>query len=80
MNNTTITIPKELAKKGNLVLIPQKEYEEFLECQFEQLKKKKGGINLTELQKKRLKKARENLKQGKSLTIYELKRKLGVKN
>ena len=25
-----ITIPKELAKRGDLVLIPRKEYEEFL--------------------------------------------------
>ncbi|MCP6718337.1 MAG: hypothetical protein KJI70_02250 [Patescibacteria group bacterium] len=25
-----ITIPKEIAKKGELVLIPRKEYEEFL--------------------------------------------------
>ncbi len=25
-----ITIPKEIAKKGDLVLIPRKEYEEFL--------------------------------------------------
>lgn len=27
---TTITIPKELTKIGDLVLIPKKEYEEFL--------------------------------------------------
>lgn len=27
---TTITIPKELARKGDLVLIPRKEYEQFL--------------------------------------------------
>lgn len=26
----TITIPKELTKKGDLVIIPRKEYEEFL--------------------------------------------------
>jgi hypothetical protein len=26
----TITIPKELTKKGELVIIPRKEYEEFL--------------------------------------------------
>ena len=28
--NTIIKIPKETAQKGNLVLIPQSEYEEFL--------------------------------------------------
>jgi len=33
----TITIPKEIAKKGELVLIPRKEYEEFLK-----LRKKRG--------------------------------------
>ncbi|MBU4298593.1 hypothetical protein KJ636_00935 [Patescibacteria group bacterium] len=27
---TTITIPKEIAKRGDLVLIPKSEYEEFL--------------------------------------------------
>lgn len=27
---TTVTIPKELAKKGDLVLVPRKEYEAFL--------------------------------------------------
>lgn len=28
--NTIIKIPKEIIKKGNLVLIPQSEYDEFL--------------------------------------------------
>ena len=27
---TTVTIPKELAKQGDLVLVPKKEYEELL--------------------------------------------------
>ena len=27
---TTVTIPKELAKQGDLVLVPRKEYEAFL--------------------------------------------------
>lgn len=30
MTYGTITIPKEIAKKGDLVLIPRSEYEEFL--------------------------------------------------
>lgn len=30
---TTITIPQKLAKKGDLVIIPRKEYERFLKIQ-----------------------------------------------
>lgn len=28
---TTLTIPKEMTRKGDLVIIPRKEYEEFLD-------------------------------------------------
>ena len=37
----TITIPKELAKKGDLVVVPRKEYEEFL-----RLKKQRAFLKL----------------------------------
>lgn len=30
---TTVTIPRKLANKGDLVLIPRKEYEQFLKLQ-----------------------------------------------
>ncbi|MBU1180012.1 hypothetical protein KJ885_03645 [Patescibacteria group bacterium] len=71
-----ITISKELFKKDDLVIIPRKEYEEFL-CY--RSKEDKESI-LTPFQKTRLQKARKNLAEGKCLTIYELKKKLGIKN
>lgn len=71
---STITIPRELTKKGELVIIPRKEYEEFLRHRL----KEAGELALTASQKKRLQKARKNLAAGKYLTVYELKRKLGI--
>lgn len=73
---TIITIPKELTKEGDLVIIPRKEYEEFLHYRL----KEDEELTLTLSQKRRLQKARRNLAKGKYLTIYELKSKLGVKN
>lgn len=72
---TTITIPKKLIK-DDLVIIPRKEYEKLLKFYLEQSKKQKEAT-LTPSQKKRLEKARKNLAQGKFLTLYELKQKLG---
>jgi len=72
----TITIPKELVKKGELVIISRKEYEEFLCCRLNENKE----LTLTAFQKKRLQKARKNLDRGKYLTIHEFKRKLGIEN
>jgi len=74
---TTITIPKELIKEEELVIIPRRKYEEFL--RFQPLKKNKEFM-ITVFQKKRLEKARKNLAEGKYLTMHELKRKLGTKN
>jgi hypothetical protein len=73
---TTITIPKQITKGEELVIIPRKEYEEFLRYH----PKEDGELTLDTSQKKRLQKARKNLTEGKCLTIYELKRKLGIKN
>ena len=72
---TTITIPQKLIK-DDLVIIPRKEYEKLLKSYLEQSKKQKEVI-LTSSQKDRLKKARKNLTQGKFLTLYDLKQKLG---
>ena len=73
----TITIPKELAKKGELVVVPRKEYEEFSTW-----RKFMGSFKTftpTAAEKKELQRAREGYKKGKYLTIDELKRKLGIK-
>jgi hypothetical protein len=72
----TITIPKELTQKGELVVIPRKEYEEFSNWR-EAIKSFKLFIPTT-AQKRDLKKARQDYKKGKYLTINELKRKLGI--
>jgi len=73
---TTITIPKELSKKGELVIIPRTEYEEFLRFRLKKIEE----VIMTPLQKRMLERARRNLSRGKFLTIYELKQKLGIKD
>ncbi|MFY9493170.1 MAG: hypothetical protein WAP55_01710 [Minisyncoccia bacterium] len=72
----SVTIPKNMVEKGDLVIIPRKEYEEFLSFRL----KKTREVELTPAQKKALKEARKNLARGKFLTIHELKRKLGIES
>ena len=71
---STLTIPKKLAQKDDLIVVPRKEYEALLE-----LKKIKEFIPTT-AQKKALAKAERNLKQGKTLSYNELIRKLEFRN
>ena len=70
----TITIPKKLANKDDLVILPRKEYEALIE-----LKKIREFIP-TATQKKALARARINRKAGNCLTIDELREKLGFTN
>lgn len=72
---TTITIPKEIARKGDLVIIPRQEYEEFLE-----LKKAISVFEPTASDKRALAEARKNKRKGNLLTLHELKNKLGIRN
>ena len=74
MNAYNITIPKSLAQMGDLVLVPRKEYESFL-----QFKRFKEYIP-TLAERKALKRAERNLKMDKILSYDELVRKLGIKN
>jgi len=71
MNTYNITIPKSLAQMGDLVLVPRKEYESFL--QFKRIKE----YIPTRAEKASLKRARLNFKKGNYLTFNELKSKLG---
>lgn len=72
---TTITIPKKITKGEELVIIPKKEYEEFSSW------RKMVKIFIpTEVQKRDLKKAREDYKKGNYFKIDELKRKLEIKD
>jgi len=66
----TITIPKELAKQDDLVVIPRKEYEALLEL------RKIREFMPSEAQKKALKRAESNFRLGKTLSYNELAKKL----
>lgn len=69
----TITIPKKLAEKDDLIVIPRKEYESLLEL---------GRIKefaATTVQKRALAKAENNLRKGKTLSYRELVKKLGFR-
>lgn len=75
---TTITIPKNLIKNDDLIIIPRREYEEFY--QWKETAKLFKTFAPTTVQKKDLKKSRDDYKQKKYLTLDELKRKLAIKN
>jgi hypothetical protein len=75
---TTLTIPKELAKKGDLVLVPLLEYKEFSDWR-KSAKQFKIFVP-TVREKTELRRAREDYKKNKLITINELKRKLEIKN
>lgn len=66
-----ITIPKKVARKGDLVVVPRKEYEALLEL------RKAKEFSPTPTQKKALLKAEHNLKRGNTLSYHELVRRLG---
>jgi len=67
----TVTIPKKLANKDDLVVIPRKEYEALLAL------KKIKEFTPTTAQKRALAEAENNLKKGKTLSYDELVEKLG---
>ena len=69
-----VIIPRKLAQKDDLIVIPREEYEGLL---------KRGSINEfnpTPVQKRALVKAETNLKQGKTFSYKELASKLGFTN
>ncbi len=70
----TITIPRKLAIKDDLVVISLDEYKELSAL------KNKGSFTLTSTQRKALQRARKNLKNNKLLSHNEFKKKLGIKN
>ena len=70
----TLTMPKKLAQKDDLIVIPRKEYEALLGF------KKIREFTPTAAQKRALVRAENNLRKGKSLSYNELVRKLGFKN
>ena len=72
----TITIPKNLIKEKDLIIIPREEYKILLRYRNKRILE----VELTKPQIIRLKKAKSNLKKDKFLTIHELKQKLAPKS
>lgn len=70
----TVTIPKKLAQKGDLVLVPRREYESLLKQRI--LKE----FIPTAAQKRALKQAMKERRAGKTISYDELVRKLGFRN
>lgn len=70
----TITIPKKMAERDDLVIIPRKEYEALLEL------RKFKEFSPTTAQKKALARAERNFKKGKTFSYNELTKKLGFTN
>ena len=68
----TLTIPRELARIGELVLIPRKEYDELLHFRMNNVRE----ADMTPAQKRALIRARKNLAAGEFLTPHELRQKL----
>lgn len=70
-----ITIPRELIKRGELVLIPLSEYEEYL-----RLKKIISIVKATRLEKKAIQEGRQEIQEGKYLTLEKLENELANQN
>lgn len=67
----TLTIPRKLIQKDDLVIVPRKEYEALTEL------RKTAEFTPTAAQRRALAKAEQNLKVGKTLSYHGLVRKLG---
>jgi hypothetical protein len=65
-----ITIPKKLVQRGDLVLVPKQEYEEFLA--FKRIRE----FTPTLAQKRALARARRDFAKGRYVTLEELRREL----
>ncbi len=68
---TALTIPRELARRDDLVVVPRKAYEALLQSHHVR------EFSPTVAQRKALVRAERNLKLGKSLSYDELTRALG---
>jgi len=67
-----VTIPKALAKKGDLVVIPREEYETLLQL------KRIREFQPTPAQKKALARAQGNLKKRRTVSLNEFGKALGL--
>ena len=69
-----ITIPKELARSGDLVLVPRKDYEKFLAYRLGNVKTFKPSA----AEKKALARARRNFEKGNFMTLDEFRHAVGL--
>jgi len=69
--NKAIAIPKELLRAGELVIIPRSDYEEFL-----RLKKVIPLVEPTLSEKRAIQSGRGEIRQGKYVTLSQLKNEL----
>ena len=70
----TITIPKELRDRKDLIAVPRRAYEEFLAWQ-KKIKSEKT-FKPTHHEKKALDRARKEFAEGKYITLTQLKHEL----
>jgi len=66
-----ITIPKKLIKRGELVIIPRREYEEYL-----RLKKVIPLVEASANEKKAIREGKREIKNGRYLTLKQLRDEL----
>ena len=67
----TLVIPKTLAQRDDLIVVPRREYEALTEL------RKTVEFAPSAAQRNALLKAEQNLKAGKTISYHELVRKLG---
>lgn len=70
---TTLTIPRDLIKERELVIVPRRQYEELLK-----LRRIITTAKLTLAEKKDLERARKEYKRGEYITLNELEYGLGI--
>lgn len=66
-----VTLSKKLLSEGNLVVIPRKDYEEYLE-----LKKIVPIVTATMAEKRAIREGRKQIKNGKYLSLTKLRHAL----
>lgn len=71
----TVTIPKEISEKGDLIVIPRLEYEGLLKRHIVV-----PVVKLTQTEKRVLERSRKEMAEGKYVTLEELENELGIAN
>ena len=66
-----ITIPKQLLEKGELIIIPRKEYEDYL-----RIKKIIPLVKASSSERGAIKEGRKEIKSGNYLTLKQLRNEL----